>query len=240
VLGLCVVAIPVAVSTAQKPSATTDEAVALVLPTRRPPDAPPIGPPELPPAVERIPPLTLSAVTRRVPSRGRPQTLQQTITRTIDRVHVARGDKREWLFERNTIDPRRVSGLLVDHTTHTIVIYEESDLRLALGIRGWADVLCLGFDPGLLRDLTRSGKTRDIGGVQFAHYAGARDRDHDEVWWSDAHAFASRVINRDATAVTTFAVERVSQRVDLALLEPSPARFPSYRLVDLAEWLEHR
>ena len=65
-------------------------------------------------------------------------------------MHVRTSAVREWLYVRNPIDPRRVSGVMIDHETRVLVTYEESDLRNARGIRGWLDVLALGLDPDTL------------------------------------------------------------------------------------------
>lgn len=137
-------------SAAQRPGDVAPDAWVLALPTRRVPDAPPGAPPSLPPGAERITPLTIEAIVRRQPSSGSAQTLPQTISRTADRIHIAADSRREWLFERNPRDPRRVSAALIEHTSQAIVLYEESDLRMMLGIRGWADVLALGSESELL------------------------------------------------------------------------------------------
>jgi hypothetical protein len=64
------------------------------------------------------------------------------VLRTTQRILVAT-EKREWLFQRNSLDPRRVSATIVEHSAKAIVQYEESDLRNLLGINGWAEVLNL-------------------------------------------------------------------------------------------------
>ena len=51
---------------------------------------------------------------------------------------------------RNSVDPRRVSGMLIDHASRSIVVHEESDLRSRLGIDGWAEALLLGLDPAVV------------------------------------------------------------------------------------------
>ena len=122
----------------------------LAIPTRRTPDAPPGPPPNLPEGAEGIAPLTIQAIVRRHTTSGASETLRQTISRTADRIHLAADNGREWLFERNPRDPRRVSAALIEHASQAIVRYEESDLRMTLGIRGWADVLALGVESELL------------------------------------------------------------------------------------------
>jgi hypothetical protein len=156
----------------------------LTEPKRRAPDTPPAPPPSLPADAHTITPTTFDIVVRRGPATTDRRAARHTISRTADRIHVRGHDGREWLFERNPIDPRRVSATLVEHAAKVLVLYEETDLRMMLGIRGWADVLALGVD-------------------------------------------------RQA-----FAIEPGKPGVDAALLRPALERFPKYRVVDLAEWLE--
>ena len=170
--------------------------------------------PSLPPGADRVTPLTLHV---RISTRasGRASERRQTVTRTADRVHIVHGDAAptaagggtggvEWLFERNPVDPRRASATYVSHAAKTIVTYSDSDLLTMLGIPGWAHVLTMGMDPGILGRVTPSS--------------------------------APRVI--DAPDGTRLVIERASATVDLQLVQPADLRFPSYRVVNLADWLE--
>lgn len=224
---------------AQRSVADRDDAVVLVLPTRRTPTAPPAAPPALPPGAERVAPVTLETLIRRQPAAGRVQTLRQTITRTSDRVHVAASDGREWLFERNVRDPRRVFGSLIEHASRAIVVYDESDLRNMLGLRGWANVLALGFDLDLLSGLEPTTQMRTISGIRFARYATERkDAVIPEVWWSVDQIFPSGFVTADGSGSTRFSVERVRVGVDAGVLRAPISRFPTYHVFDLADWLE--
>lgn len=108
-------------------------------PKRRAQIAPvPVLPP-LPADADRIPRQTVDV---RLP--GGPH----TIVRTPERILVAHRE-REWLFERNTLDPRRVSATLVDHASRVVIVYEESDVRNLLRLNGWADVLAATSYTGL-------------------------------------------------------------------------------------------
>jgi hypothetical protein len=221
--------------------ANREDAVSPILPTRRAPQGAPSAPPPLPPGAERVTPLTLETVTRHKPVSGRPQSVRQTVTRTADRTHVATGPEREWLFERNTLDSRRVIGTLIEHASRALIVYEESDLRRVMGISGWAHTLTLGFDPGLLAGLGRSDETRVIGGIQFTRYVAASKRtDFQEVWWSRKEIFPSRFVTADSRGSIEFSVERVRPGVDAALLRSPASRFPAYDRFDLAGWLEGR
>jgi hypothetical protein len=163
------------------------------------------------------------------------------VTRTADRVHVAAGPDREWLYVRNPVDPRRVSATLVDHKSQTLVVYDESDLRNTLGIRGWADVLTLGFDMAVLSELPETSESRSTGTLTFSRYAtrspvnGVR-----EVWWNQSALLPLEVAKgeREAERTVVISIDRVSRDVAAQLLEPPAQRFPDYRRVDYPDWLE--
>lgn len=210
----------------------------LTIPTRRTPDSSPALPPELPKGVDRITPLTIDVVVQRRPASGAPQILRQTIVRTADRIHIMVGE-REWLFERNPRDPRRALASAVEHRSKTIVRYEETDLRMTMGIRGWVDVLSLGFDIDWLAASTRTEDVKVQDGIRFARYAAngphapARD-----LWWCEEQVLPSRFTVGDKSGNTEFAIERVRSGVDPSRLAPPEGRFPTYRVVGLADWLE--
>lgn len=218
---------------------TANEAWVLAVPKRRVPDAAPAAPPALPAAANSVTPATLDIVMHRDTTPRGTQTSHQTVSRTVERIHIAGTDRREWLFERNPIDPRRVSAALVEHASQAIIVYEESELRMMLGVRGWADVLSLGFDSQLLGAYERTQDVRTLGGMRFARYTSAGTRAPvDDVWWNDEQVLASRFSIADGTGVTRFAVERARGGVDATLLRPPVVRFPTYRVLDLADWLE--
>jgi hypothetical protein len=129
----------------------------LRFPARRTADVAPETPPELPADSEQIIPSTI-----RVGGR--------TIARSRERVTVAGGD-REWFFQRNTIDPRRASGALIIHAQRLIVSYEESDLLVALRVRGWTDVLAIGVgEQGAETTPGVSGAALEEPYVRFPNY----------------------------------------------------------------------
>ena len=235
-LGLFIQAEPQRLSAQQSLTGGT-VAWSLTPPTRRAPEATPGPPPSVPAAAEAIKPLTVTAVVRRRSTHGRTESSRQTITRTPNRIHIAASDGREWWFERNPIDPRRVSALLVEHSARVIVLYAESDLRMRLGIRGWADVLAPGVDIDVLRSYERPGQARTVSGIRFERYAErTRDASLTDVWWSDDQLMASGFTLKDDQGSTRFAIERVRNGADAALLALPETRYPQYRVVDLANW----
>lgn len=164
---------------------------ALTVPKRRVADAPPAPPPPLPAGALSVKPATVEIAIRRGPASRTQQVVRQTVSRTSERIHLTANDGREWLFERNPIDPRRVSASLIEHASQAIVLYEETDLRMALGIRGWADVLALGFDTQVLGRYERKQDVRTIGGIRFARYASDATGGAADVWWSEDQALPS-------------------------------------------------
>ncbi|MEW5975457.1 MAG: hypothetical protein AB1898_06585 [Acidobacteriota bacterium] len=209
--------------------------------TRRPPDAPPPPPPELPPNAASVTPLTLQALIELRPVQGKALTIRQSISRTADRIHVSGDDGSEWLFERNPRDARRVTGVRIERTSGQLVVHEESELRNVLGVRGWADVLMLGFDRNLLDGLERTEETQTVGGIRFARYSPVRkDLRVQDVWWSDDQLLAKAFVLADDTGTSRFSIERINPDVSTQLIQHPSLRFPAYRLVDFPDWLDSR
>jgi hypothetical protein len=57
-------------------------------------------------------------------------------------------------------------------------------------------------------------------------------------WWCEEQVLPSRFTVGDKSGDTQFAIERVRSGADPLLLDPPEARFPRYRVVALADWLE--
>jgi hypothetical protein len=210
----------------------------LVLPTRRALDAAPTAPPDVA-KQGRIAPTTLLVTVTRRPHTGPVRAIRRTVSRTTEQIHIAETGGREWLFERNPIDARRVAATSVDHRARTIIHYEETDLRIALGIRGWADVLSLGFDPATLTGYIRTADQRTLGPVHFVRYtANGRTAAVPDIWWSDEQLLASRFGVGDPQAEARLEIARATAGVDPSVLQPAASRFPTYKVVSLADWLE--
>jgi hypothetical protein len=205
---------------------------------RRAPDGRPASPPPLFPEAARVAPLTLHVRLQRQAA-GRSESWRQTIHRTADRIHVAGTGRREWIFERNIRDARRVSGALIDHDTRTIVVYEESDLRNAFGIAGWASVLALGIDPGWFASLAPTEEKRIVKGIPVVRYTPVDRRGNpSEVWWAAGEGLPVAFKIADGPVVTRLSVEQVKAGVDAVLLQSPASRFPHYVVVQFADWLE--
>ena len=164
---------------------------------------------------------------------------RQIVTRTLDHVHVALAGGEEWLFVRHPVDPRRTSGAAVYHSAQTIVIYEESELRSVKGIRGWADVVMFGLSVDLIDGVVRQRDTRVVSGVLFTRYTAAGTaailRD---LWWNADQALPERYTVRAAATIVHVTLNRLQPSVNERLLVPPASRFPGYRVIDVATWLE--
>lgn len=95
--------------------------------------------PELPPDADSLPEITvrLEGANKRI------------VSRSTHRIHLAMPDRnQEWLFIRNPIDGRRVTGILIDHEHHVLIDYPETDLRVEGIARGWANLISLDASMG--------------------------------------------------------------------------------------------
>jgi hypothetical protein len=202
-------------------------------PVRRPgPPAP--AAPVLPPQVANVPAYTLTVAFEAEGDSRTAARRTRAVSRATDRVHVAEGRDSEWFFRRNPLDPARVSGLSVDHRAQRIVEYDESDLRNLLGISGWADVVSLGFDHGLLAKVAATAHERRLGGVRFVQYTTPAA----SFWWSAEAGLATEFTHQQGARALRVTIEALSPGVNERLLLDPVARFPAYEVMDVAESLE--
>ena len=212
-----------------------------VIPARRTSDVDrPLPPPDLPFGANRIRALTIDITIQREAG-GAIHTQTQTVSRTADHVHFSAANGREWLFQQNSRDPRRVQAYLIDHRSRTTVMHAESDLRMLMGIRGWCDILLLGLDVETLRHYTPSIESHSVAGLMFTRYDATPNTGFPgALWWSRDHLLAREFVTLDANGSTTSSITAVRPGVDGSLLRAPELRFPTYRLVNVADWLEHR
>jgi hypothetical protein len=214
-----------------------------VLSAHRPQEARSIPEPlPLPVGADAVVPMSFTTVTVRTDKHGAPHVLTQQVTRTSDRLRlIPNGSNKEWLFERNPVDPRRVSGYLTDHSARQILVYQESDLRNRQQFRGWADVLMMRFDLQQLAGLRRTDESSTIGGVNTVRYVGPSDVDGiAEVVWSERLLLPLHLTIRRSGVVTTSRIERLAAVVEVAQLTDPRSRFPEYDVLDIADAGDHR
>lgn len=212
---------------------------AIELPERISPPAPDVPQPRgLPASARDVVPIAITMTSALQGPDGQRGSTTQVSTRTADRVHVALdGSRREWLFEQNPVDEARACGYLVDHEARQILVYDDSALRNEHGIRGWADVWSMRFDPAALDGMKATGESTFVGGERFVRYV-APDPGQDgtvEVWWSGRLALASRLVVRHAGRVMSSTVTRIDRDVQAGVLEDPRRRFLGYAVVDPAD-----
>jgi hypothetical protein len=201
-----------------------------------------VEPPALLAGVDAVPAMTLALVTTWTGRDGEARRTAQTVLRTKDRVLLAaKGDRSEWLFERNPLDPRRVTGYRIDHATKQVLVHDEAALRHRLGLRGWIDVLTLRFDPGALAALQATGERRTAGGAEFARYvARAADARIAEVWWSQQLLLPLQLTTSGAEGSSTSSIEAFEAAVDAARLADPRLRLPGYDVLDVTDAADRR
>lgn len=235
----------VAVVMTQRSSAGAIATVVPAEPASRSGAAPPatVDIPPVPSAARALDPLTC-LVDSRWERPGHPvERTTQRVTRMPDRVRLELdGGKKEWLFERNAVDPARASAWLVEHEARRIVAYDDSALRNVLQIRGWADVLMMRFDPRALATLQRAGDAKERFGGTFVHYTAADPAAPGviEAWWSEALLLPLEWRVREDQTVMTSTVSAVERVVDVATLADPRRRFPTYDVLDEADAADHR
>jgi hypothetical protein len=214
-----------------------------VLPSRNslaPPAIP--DPPSLPAGAETLPPMRFTATTTWSGPQGRRTTSLQ-VTRTVDRMHLLlQGTDKEWLFERNPVDRRRVSGYLIDHGARQILMHQESDLRNDQQLRGWADALMMRFDPAALPRLRRTDQHDSAFGAAFTrHVAGDIKADGVvEVWWSDALLLPLRLHVRQRDVLVTSVLSQLETPAALTMLADPRGRLTAYEVLEVADSHERR
>jgi hypothetical protein len=247
--GLLVVAIiaalAVMVATRQAGPAASAAATGPVLPDRRAPAAAaPALPPPVPPAADRIAPMAYTVTTTWTATDGVSRSTVQHVTRTASRVHlVLDNGRKEWVFDRNLVHPDRVSGVMVDHDARQILQYDETELRTALQLRGWADVLMMRVDPSVLAGLRATGDERQVAGLTFRLHRAEPppDRGMVEVWWNQEQLLALGSVAREsATLTVTTRVEDLRTPADAAVLGNVADRFPDYERLDAIDASDHR
>jgi hypothetical protein len=121
--------------------------------------------------------------------------------------------------------------------------HQETDLRNALHIRGWIDVLTMRFDLATLESLRDTGERRQVAGATFHRFRSDQSRESGvvETWWSPEFLLPLELVTRESGSVTATArVHDLSRRFDASLLSTPAQRFPAYAVVDLVDAGEHR
>jgi hypothetical protein len=100
-------------------------------------------------------------------------------------------------------------------------------------------VITLGIDANAVSELQATPRKKSLVGWTFVWFV-AREKDQPvrEVWWHADQALPSSFRIVDATGSTTMTVKTIERFAKENLLRSPAARFPTYRVIDLADWLE--
>lgn len=198
----------------------------------------PTPPPELRSEIQSPPPITAHLEIRDT----RDRLVQKRLAlRTADRVYVRVGDGGpEWLFVQNPVDRRRASAVLMEHDRRTLVEYDESELRIVGLARGWAEIVSLGAQVEPRQDLQPTGDERELDGYRFKELRplpGAKGPLL-ELWWNESLAVPLLLKTRNSSGVHLTRIVKVEPTVDRDLLADPGIRFPSYAVMDAADYRE--
>lgn len=168
-------------------------------------------------------------------------TLAKTITRGKARVHVVDvpgGGKKpesEWLIVQSSNDPRRASGLLIEHGIRAIVEYRPHELATAGMSPKWAEAATLGLPTTeAFETLEPTGKRQQAFGLEFMELAlpaGNAGRFR-ELWWSEQAAVPLRWVTEDSRGRTEVTAT-FSTNIDAEVLRDPRERFPEYEVTNL-------
>lgn len=196
----------------QTPS-TNDLAVP-VMPVRKEGAPTPRALPTLPPGADRVSPLTLRVrVTTR--ASGRVTERRQTVTRTADRVHIVNGDAAARAAGGGAGGVEWLFERNPVDPRRASATYV-SHATKTIVIYSDSDLQTMLGIPGWAHVLTMGADAAILSQVTPS---------------SAPRAF-------DTLDGTRLVIERASATVDVQLVRPADLRFPSYRVVTLADWLE--
>jgi hypothetical protein len=219
---------------------------AIAEPSRRSPAPPERSVPALPPGATSIRPATLEFVSAAVEGAGRPaMRVRQTFVRISNRVLLRTGgaaDSGEWLFTQNPVAPDRVSGAFVDHRARTVIEFEDTDLLITRGLRGWADVLTFGTGVDDVARMRPTGRRKTIAGLEFDQYVATTAGDGlAEVWWHASELIPGEAETRRGHHRTRTTLISISWQADENALRPMQQRYPDYAVRGTEEdWRGHK
>ena len=212
------------------------------LPQRKSAPRGPIPPlPDVPEHFDTLAPITAKFVIR-YSAGDTSREFTHVVARTPNRVYVAfEGQGQEWLFLRNPVDGRRVTGQLIDHHQKAVLEFHESDLANAHVVGGWADVMTLGISLGQLEKMHATGESQVHQGIAFERYVGktADERTSQvEVWWSAEYALPWKIRRTMAQGEWVQELIALGRNVDQAFLKDPLKRFSEYATMDVVDWRE--
>lgn len=217
------------------------EIPAVVLPDRSPrPDAPASQLPEVPAGMDGLRPLFATIAVTQDPD-GESRERLRLLTRSDDRVHVKFvGQGQEWLFIRNPVDGRRLTGKLVDHAKRVVLTYQETDMLVNGVARGWVDAMTGGIPIDALDGLVPTNETIERHGMTFRRYvpATAEEADLTELWWCEQYFLPLLAIRSTPAGEWRQEIRALTATPDADVLVDPEERFPDYLAMDVVDWRE--
>jgi hypothetical protein len=196
-------------------------------------------PADVPEHFEALEPV-LVKITVRIESENAYVESVRSVIRTRERVYVDyQGHGQEWLFLRNPLDARRVTGYLVDHQERAVLHFYQSDLANASIVRGWRDVITMGVSIDGLR---ATGEIQRYHGITFERYISKGSLNEEEpqveVWWSVEQALPWKISRTNAKGSWVQEIVELGRSFDSTLLEEPARRYPEYKGLDVVDWRE--
>jgi hypothetical protein len=196
-------------------------------------------PADVPEHFEALEPV-LVKITVRIESENAYVESVRSVIRTRERVYVDyQGHGQEWLFLRNPLDARRVTGYLVDHQERAVLHFYQSDLANASIVRGWRDVITMGVSIDGLR---ATGEIQRYHGITFERYISKGSLNEEEpqveVWWSVEQALPWKISRTNAKGSWVQEIVELGRSFDSTLLEEPARRYPEYKALDVVDWRE--
>ncbi len=209
-------------------------------PTDRKYGAPPPLP-DVPAAMDQIRPLRATArIERRIGDRVMHSEL--VFTRSTNRAHVDfKSREQEWLFMRNPVDDRRVSGMLIDHHGHVVLEYPQGDLVDAGVANGWAEVVSLGVPLDIFEKMVATGKSKTLDGIVFNQYLRKEHQPSktgtpEEIWWSREYYLPLKIIKTTQHGRWRQELTHIRFDIDRNVFKAPLERYPRYAVSDNADW----
>lgn len=197
--------------------------------------------PDVPVAMERIRPLRVAArIDRRIGDRVLHS--EFIFTRSTNHAHVDfKNQEQEWLFLRNPVDNRRVSGVLIDHHGHAVLEYPQGDLLDAGVANGWAEVMSLGLPLDIFTKMVATGKSKTLNGIVFSQYLRKEPQSSntgipEEIWWSRDYYLPLIIVRTSMHGSWRQELTQIWFDLDWQVFKAPLKRYPHYTVSDNADW----
>lgn len=187
--------------------------------------------------------LPVPALDARFEVRARSGAVLESIRMLRDGAHIFAGHadgSSGWYFLQNQVTPAQFTGWRIDPAEHLLLEHSHSDLIVEGIAHSWDEVATFGVDADLLSALRATGEQERAFDVEFERYVcdGAPLQTIRELWWNEALRLPLRIVRGSGDDAHTQVLIGFERSMDTFLLQLPAKRFPSYTLIDLADWRE--